>query len=178
MRRLKLLLILFALIIVSCRKEVKSVKKTIQKSELKKKFFSYDSYLTSESLKKLESYEYLESKKWDKQDVNLILMGYSQGVSIVTRWASSRKIHCTHLLLHSGAIPLELTPQNFDYLSSTCTVTYLYGNKDEYINEARITEQQLKGTSLFGDRLQVKVFEGIHEVYKPFFEELSLTLNR
>lgn len=105
-----------------------------------------------------------ESKQWRGLDIKLILMGYSQGVSIVTRWAASRKVDCSHLLLHSGAIPQELTPEAFEYLSPTTPVTYLYGDKDEYINEARKTEQQLKGTALFGNRLRVEVFEGVHEV--------------
>lgn len=114
-----------------------------------------------------------ESKKWEGQKINLILMGYSQGVSIVTRWASSRKIACKQLLLHSGAIPHELTPSNFEYLSPTTQVIYLYGDKDEYINEARKTEQQLKGTALFGDRLRIDVFDGIHEVNEAFINRLS-----
>lgn len=114
-----------------------------------------------------------ESKKWEGQPINLILMGYSQGVSIVTRWASSRNINCKHLVLHSGAIPHELTPSDFEYLSPTTIVTYLYGDKDEYINEARKTEQQLKGTALFGDRLQVEVFDGIHEVNETFINDLK-----
>lgn len=113
-----------------------------------------------------------ESKKWEGQHINLILMGYSQGVSIVTRWASSRKIDCKHLLLHSGAIPNELTASDYEYLSPTTKVTYLYGNKDEYINEARKTEQQLKGTALFGDRLRIEVFDGIHEVNEAFIKKL------
>lgn len=114
-----------------------------------------------------------ESKKWEGQPVNLILMGYSQGVSIVTRWSSSRQIDCNHLLLHSGAIPHELISSDFEYLSPSTTVTYLYGDKDEYINEARKTEQQLKGTALFGKRLQVEVFDGIHEVHEAFINSYA-----
>jgi len=117
----------------------------------------------------------IESKKWEGQNINLILMGYSQGVSIVTRWASSRRINCKHLLLHSGAIPHELTSLDFEYLT-TATVTYLYGDKDEYINEARKTEQQLKGTALFGNRLQIEVFNGVHEVNEPFIKNLIYSL--
>jgi len=113
-----------------------------------------------------------ESSQWKAQDINLILMGYSQGVSIITRWASSRKIDCKQFLLHSGAIPSELTPQDFVYLSLTTKVTYLYGDKDPYINEARKTEQQLKGTALFGKRLEVEVFDGVHEVNTTFIEQL------
>ncbi len=115
----------------------------------------------------------IESKKWEEQDIKLILMGYSQGVSIVTRWASSRYIDCKHLLLHSGAIPHELTPSDFEYLSPITTVTYLYGDKDEYINEARKTEQQLKGTALFGERLFIEVFDGVHEVHEAFINRIQ-----
>lgn len=113
-----------------------------------------------------------ESKKWQGQSVNMILVGYSQGVSIVTRWASSRKIPCKQLLLHSGGIPTELLSKDFEYLSPDTKVTYLYGDKDEYITEARKTEEQLKGLRLFGDRLIVNVFEGIHEVNEAGIEGL------
>jgi predicted esterase len=113
-----------------------------------------------------------ESVRWRDQDIKLILMGYSQGVSIITRWAASRKVNCKQFLLHSGAIPSELRPQDFEYLSPTTKVTYLYGDKDEYINEARKTEQQLKGTALFGNRLEVQVFDGVHEVNVGFMEKM------
>lgn len=113
-----------------------------------------------------------ESKKWENQTVNVILMGYSQGVSIVSRWASSRKIQCKELLLHSGGIPTELDAADFEYLSTDAKVTYLYGDKDEYITEARKTEEHLKGSQLFGNRLEIKVFEGVHEVYDAGIEGL------
>ena len=104
---------------------------------------------------------------------NLIVLGYSQGVSIATRWLASRKINCQHLVLHSGGIPKELTQESFEYMSASTPVTYLYGTNDQYINEARITEEELKGNNLFGKRLNIRVFEGIHEVNKDFLLELS-----
>ncbi len=113
-----------------------------------------------------------ESSKWKALKVDLIFMGYSQGVSIATRWLASRKINCEYLLLHSGAIPQELEPNDFNHLAQTTPVTYLYGDKDEYINEARKTEQQLKGSELFGNRLVIKVFDGIHEVNTSFINEM------
>ena len=104
---------------------------------------------------------------------NLIVMGYSQGVSIATRWLSSRNIQCDHLLLHSGGIPVELKPEDFSFQKSETTVTYLYGNKDPYITEAKKTEEQLKGSSLFGNKLQISVFEGVHEVNTDFLQQLA-----
>ncbi|MEL6810939.1 MAG: esterase [Bacteroidota bacterium] len=102
-----------------------------------------------------------------------IIMGYSQGVSIATRWMASRHMQCDHLVLHSGGIPKELVPKDFAYLNDHTTITYLYGNKDAYITEARKTEESLKGTRLFGDRLHIEVFEGVHEVYQPFLEKVA-----
>ena len=104
---------------------------------------------------------------------NFIVLGYSQGVSIATRWLASRKIQCNHLLLHSGGIPIELKPEDFEYLNNHTEVTYLYGNKDQYITEAKKTEESLKGTKLFGDRLKVVVFNGIHEVNTDFIKKVG-----
>ena len=115
----------------------------------------------------------IESAQWQGRDVRLIFMGYSQGVSIITRWIARNKQQCDYLLLHSGAIPNELVPDDFSHLAQTTPVTYLYGDKDEYINEARKTEQYIKGTDLFRKRLQIEVFDGKHEVYVPFIKKLE-----
>lgn len=112
-----------------------------------------------------------ESPRFNGQ--NLIVMGYSQGVSIATRWLASRQIQCDKLLLHSGGIPKELGAGDFKYLKPDCQVTYLYGNEDEYITEARMTEEQLKATNLFSDRLSIQVFNGVHEVNTGFLKELA-----
>ncbi len=143
------------------------------------------SWLTKENIEteKENLYSYLD-QVWkaelvaiQKSSARLILMGYSQGVSVVTRWMASRKINCDFLLLHSGAIPSELSPIDFTHLSLSTPVTYLYGDKDEYITEARKTEQQLSGTSLFGNRLKIEVFSGVHEVYIPYLKKITEELN-
>ena len=111
----------------------------------------------------------------EKPDVipNFIVMGYSQGVSIAARWLASRKIQCDYLLLHSGGIPVELKADDFDYLSLETQVTYLYGDNDPYITEAKKTEEQLKGTALFGNNLKITVFEGVHEVNTAFLQQIA-----
>ncbi len=106
---------------------------------------------------------------------NLIILGYSQGVSIASRWLASRKINCKHLVLHSGGIPNELIPDDFTFLKKDTKVTYLYGNKDQYITEARKTEEQLKGNHLFGKHINYQVFEGIHEVNLDYIKFISET---
>ena len=109
----------------------------------------------------------------DKSVHNLIILGYSQGVSIAARWVASRKIKCNHLILHSGGIPTELKPEDFSFLTPQTQVTYLYGDKDQYITEARKTEETIKGTNLFGENLDIHVFDGAHEVNTDFIMKLS-----
>ncbi len=108
-----------------------------------------------------------------KNDPRLIVIGYSQGVSIATRWMAVHKISPKYLLLHSGGIPTELAPKDFDYLPNQMPVVYLYGDNDQYITEARITEQSLIGTKLFGNRLEIVVFKGVHEVNTSFIIDIS-----
>lgn len=102
-----------------------------------------------------------------------IVVGYSQGVSIATRWLASRKVACAHLVLHSGGIPVELKASHFEYLPSNTKVSLLYGDKDPYINETRVKEEKRKAEMLFQNRLQVRQFEGAHEVFSPFFIEIA-----
>lgn len=109
---------------------------------------------------------------------NLIVLGYSQGVSIATRWIAKRKIQCEMLILHSGGIPVELKPKDFEHLNPNTEVIYLYGNEDQYITEARKTEQQIKGSQLFHSRMSIKVFDGKHEVNKNFLLKISKEIGR
>ena len=108
-----------------------------------------------------------------KKTPNLIILGYSQGVSIASRWIASRKINCKHLVLHSGGIPTELIPKDFSFFKEQIKVTYIYGNKDQYIDEARKTEEELKANKLFGKHLTIEVFNGIHEVNAKFIKQLA-----
>ena len=112
-------------------------------------------------------------KEAPKTETRLMVVGYSQGVSIATRWLSSRKIQCDHLVLHSGGIPVELRTTDFEYLPSNTEVTLLYGDKDPYINETRVKEEKRKAEMLFGNRLQVQQFKGVHEVFSPFFSQIT-----
>ena len=51
------------------------------------------------------------------ENTNHILLGFSQGVSIVTRWIASRQIPCNTLVLYAGKIPREFTPDHFKHIN-------------------------------------------------------------
>lgn len=104
---------------------------------------------------------------------NLIVMGYSQGVSVATRWVASRKIQCNRIVIHSGGIPKELTAQDFAFQNSNTIVNCFYGDKDPFISEARKTEEKEKGIRLFQDRLKIESFDGVHEVNRSLLNKIS-----
>ena len=100
-------------------------------------------------------------------DLNLILFGFSQGVSIATRWLVHRKIQCKSLILFAGGIPNELTKADFDFLDwNRTSVKIVYGNRDRYLNEERMKKERVKAETLFQGHAEMVVFDGAHEM-KP-----------
>lgn len=104
---------------------------------------------------------------------NLIILGYSQGVSIATRWMARRTISPQFLVLHSGGIPVELKPDQFEYLPEQTVVYYIYGDSDQYITPDRVKEQSERGQTLFDKRLSVHTFVGGHKVHTDYLKTLA-----
>ncbi|NQX85713.1 MAG: alpha/beta hydrolase [Flavobacteriaceae bacterium] len=92
----------------------------------------------------------------------LIVVGYSQGVSIATRYVARRRLNCNQLVLMSGSIPKELEPKDFRFLDAK--VKLIYGDEDEYLNAERIVYEKTRAESLFGSSLEVIPFKGKHVV--------------
>ncbi len=98
-----------------------------------------------------------------KDAPNLIIFGYSQGVSVATRWVARNKTECSHLILHSGGLPKELEPEDFKFLTGA-QFTMIYGTQDEYLNSERLKIENVRAKELFGEQLEIISFDGGHEV--------------
>lgn len=105
-------------------------------------------------------------------DKHIILLGFSQGVSVVTRWMAQRKINCNHLVIHSGSIPTEFDSTNFDYLPNLKT-SIIYGTEDEYLTEERIQVQLKLANTIFPNLPEILKFEGKHMMHKASLEKIS-----
>jgi len=106
------------------------------------------------------------------EDANLIVLGYSQGVSVAMRYMAKRQLQCNQLVLHSGAIPKELMAEDFEYLSKNTQVKLIYGTADEYLDIGRIKLESARAFELFGDRVTVLPFEGKHVVNVDYINNL------
>ncbi len=113
----------------------------------------------------------LEAEKLPKY-FPLIVLGYSQGVSVAMRYLAQRQLQCDQLVLHSGGIPKELKASDFNYLSEATKVKLIYGTEDQYLNKARIEEETSRARELFGSRVSLFPFKGKHVVNVNYIEKL------
>ena len=103
------------------------------------------------------------------ENMNLIFLGYSQGVSVAMRYLAKRKIMISKLLLMSGGIPKELSPEDFKYLKNKAKIYYIYGDKDEYINCEFLKSEKNKIEHLFSN-INYIPFKGNHEIKTDIIE--------
>ena len=96
------------------------------------------------------------------KDANLIVFGYSQGVSVAMRYVAKRQLQCSQLVMHSGGIPKELKAEEFSFLNAK--ISLIYGVDDEYLDDERMQYETNRVKELFGEDITVISFEGKHEV--------------
>ncbi len=104
--------------------------------------------------------------------VNFIVLGYSQGVSVVARYVAKRKLRCNQLVLLSGGIPKELSNDDFKFLDGKTKISLIYGNQDEYLTKELMVSEEKRFYELFGDTAIITVFEGKHEVKKEIVSKI------
>jgi predicted esterase len=108
------------------------------------------------------------------QHLNFIVFGYSQGVSVATRWVAKRKLRCDRLILHSGGLPRELKAEDFSFLSENGTkVTAIVGDNDEYIDAEILKSEAQRMETLFDGQAEQIIFEGKHEVKKELLIQFA-----
>ncbi len=135
------------------------------------------SWLTKENtVKEIENVMHyfdavLESEKIP-HNINFIVLGYSQGVSVITRYVAKRKLRCNQLVLLSGGIPKELNTQDFKFLEDKTKTSLIYGGQDEYLTKELMVSEEKRFYELFGDTATITVFEGRHEVKKEIVSKI------
>ena len=104
---------------------------------------------------------------------NLNIFGFSQGVSIATRWIASRKINCANIILYAGGIPKELNPEDFEHLNFKETqIKVFVGDKDQYLTGDILKYETGRIEELFQGKAKHQIFEGGHEVKKEIINTL------
>ncbi|MDO6491529.1 MULTISPECIES: alpha/beta hydrolase [unclassified Cellulophaga] len=107
------------------------------------------------------------------EHTNFIVLGYSQGVSVVTRWLAQEKIKCNHFVLYAGTVPKELSKEDFTYLSDNKTkTTYIVGDEDAYFDDDRKQLEKIRIKNIIDPNTNFITFKGVHEVKKEIINSL------
>lgn len=104
--------------------------------------------------------------------INLIVLGFSQGVSVTARYVAKRKLKCNQLVLFAGGIPKELNAQDFTFLKGKTKVSLIYGTQDEYLSTRFLGDAKQRFYDLFGNDAEIITFDGKHEVPKELINKL------
>ncbi len=90
------------------------------------------------------------------RDARLIIMGYSQGVSIAMRYLKHYNYKVKALIMHSGSIPVELQEEDGLQLRSNAQrIIHIAGTQDEYLSPAVIDREEEKIDLLFKERCEI-----------------------
>ena len=82
------------------------------------------------------------------KNINLIVLGYSQGVSIASRWVAKRQQLCEKLILISGVFPNELSSNDFTHLPHL-KVSHTVGSNDPLFEKENVKKQEDRMQTIF-----------------------------
>lgn len=110
----------------------------------------------------------LLNEKINYSKVNFIILGYSQGVSIASRWIANRKAFCDTLVMISGVFPKELSKANFNHLPKL-KVFHTVGRNDEIFDPKNVKLQEDRLLNLFSE-IKFIDHNGGHIIDNSLFE--------
>ena len=105
-------------------------------------------------------------------DVQVTVLGFSQGTATVARWLAQAAFRPAHLILWAGGFPDDLPPETARQLLLHLPLTLVVGTEDEHIAPPQLaaTVEQLRQ---LGAAPELLTFRGGHELNRPLLEELA-----
>ncbi|OON70160.1 alpha/beta hydrolase [Hymenobacter sp. CRA2] len=106
-------------------------------------------------------------------DVEVTVMGFSQGATTVSRWLLRSGFTPAHLVLWAGTFPEDADPAEASALLTRLPrLTFVCGDSDNYLPESRVNAQLelLRG---HGAQPAMVWFEGNHQLKAPVLRRLA-----
>lgn len=129
------------------------------------------SWMTRENrLRDIENYlTYLNSvflhETGASKNLDITILGFSQGAATASRWALSDSIYFRRLILWAGILPPDMDFEKGKQLLKEKVVQVVYGKHDPYLNESRFGEMKTLAEKLEITPAQI-AFEGAHEIHE------------
>lgn len=121
-----------------------------------------------ERLHEIEDYtQYLnlvyEQALQEAPNIQLHVLGFSQGAATVCRWLAQAKWPVAELVLWAGVFPEDMEMATAREVLSQTRLTYVYGLQDEFITDEKL-QQQLSWVRQAGLEPEIITFAGKHEI--------------
>jgi predicted esterase len=97
----------------------------------------------------------------------LNLLGFSQGVATISRWAMHSSLPIRKLVLWAGVFPPDLPLSLESNRLKGVELHQVWGGQDPYLDEAKVAEQTRLLQTHFKDRFHDHRFEGPHSLHAP-----------
>ena len=97
------------------------------------------------------------------KNVNLNILGFSQGAATASRWVTQSKISFKKLVLWAGIFPPDMDIMQSKTRLEDKQVFLTYGTLDKFITHEKLQEQK-DITTLLGVKPSVITFKGEHEI--------------
>lgn len=107
-------------------------------------------------------------------NVQVTVLGFSQGTATVGRWLAQAFFRPAHLILWAGGFPEDMEHSAAQQLLQQLPLTVVVGNNDEYVSAERIAQQQAL-LQQFGGQPRLVTFEGKHELNRAVLQQLAAT---
>ena len=105
-------------------------------------------------------------------DVQVVVLGFSQGATTASRWLLRGGFTPAHLVLWAGTFPEDVDPASAAALLTRLPrLSVVCGDSDSYLSEQRITAQ-LELLRQHGARPEMLWFAGRHELNQPLLGQL------
>ncbi len=105
-------------------------------------------------------------------NVEITVLGFSQGTATVSRWLTRAFFRPAHLILWAGGFPEDIDSTAAQRLLHALDLTIVIGSDDEYITVAQ-AKQQAEKLEQFAAQTQLVTFNGKHELNRPILEQLA-----
>ncbi|MEQ9288211.1 MAG: alpha/beta hydrolase [Cyclobacteriaceae bacterium] len=100
----------------------------------------------------------------DLKEYQLHLLGFSQGVSMISRLAAYKRLNFDHLILWAGGFPPELCNEDFTFLKKSAKLKIVLGSSDQFFQMPAFQTDIDKAASATGLEAELMHFDGGHEL--------------
>jgi len=116
-------------------------------------------------------YNYLTSSITHSQSIAVKLLGFSQGVSTVMRWALRGNVAVDRVILWAGSIPPEIDLSSERDRINAMKPIFVVGTEDQFISEEQ-RNQAAEHFKRHGINCPLMTFEGKHVLHAPTLQKL------